>query len=91
MCRRSFACTTNANFARKFRTTLHQWSSYVGDLHQTMRGGNAFSASNGFELFLGLGDAVAVTRLEVLFTDGTMRVLEDVAMDQRIAVALTVE
>jgi hypothetical protein len=55
-------------------------------VHLTLKGGNSFSAMNGFELFFGLGDATAVTELQVLWPDGEVDRLTDVGLDQRIEV-----
>ncbi|MFT4624676.1 MAG: hypothetical protein ACI8PZ_003335 [Myxococcota bacterium] len=43
-------------------------------LHRTLSGGDCFSAQNGFEVMFGLGDAVAITRLELTWPDGTVGV-----------------
>ena len=45
-------------------------------VHRTLAGGACFSAQNGFELYLGLGDAEPVS-LELLWTDGTVTVVEE--------------
>jgi hypothetical protein len=43
-------------------------------IHRTLSGGSCFSAQNGFEVFFGLGDAVAITRLELRWPDGSVGV-----------------
>lgn len=55
-------------------------------VRSTLRMGNAFSANNGFEVFLGLGQAERLDRIEVLFPDGELVVLDDPAMDQVLTV-----
>lgn len=50
--------------------TVEQADGTVRTLHRTRRGGSGFSADNGPELFFGLGDAVAITDVEVTWPDG---------------------
>lgn len=65
------------------------WLDADGDehaVHNTLRMGNGFGANNGFEVFLGLGQAVSLDRVEVLFPDGELVVLDEPAMDQVLTV-----
>jgi hypothetical protein len=55
-------------------------------VHGTLRGSNAFSSSNVFSVFLGLGQAERIIDVEVRWTDGERTVLEDVALDQVLEV-----
>ena len=56
--------------------------------HQPQTGQSCFSAQNGFELQFGLGDAIAVDRLEVYWPDGTARVYRSgLAAGERLVVA----
>ena len=41
------------------------------EIHRTLKGGSCFSAQNGFDLYLGLGEATAVS-MEVRWVDGTV-------------------
>ncbi len=46
-------------------------------VHRTVAGGSCFSAQNGFELYLGLGDTAEAMSLELLWPDGSISVIED--------------
>ncbi|MFT4623997.1 MAG: hypothetical protein ACI8PZ_002653 [Myxococcota bacterium] len=46
-------------------------------VHRTLNGGACFSAQNGFDLYFGLDDDGVATRLEVLWTDGSVTVVDD--------------
>ena len=55
-------------------------------IHRTLLGGNAFSAHNGFQLTLGLGEAVAVEKVVLRWPDGAVEVLRDVALNTTLTV-----
>ncbi len=54
--------------------TVRNASGEAWTLHRTLSGGNCFSAQNGFEVFFGVGDAVAITRLELHWPNGASSV-----------------
>lgn len=70
----------------RLRAVLETPSGEARSVYGTLYGGNAFSASNGFDVYLGLGDAVAIERLEITWPDGRVDTLDDVSMNQRIVV-----
>ncbi|MFT4625638.1 MAG: hypothetical protein ACI8PZ_004306 [Myxococcota bacterium] len=56
-------------------------------IYRTQTGGSCFSAQNGFEIPFGLGEAVAVDRLEVTWPDGSVRVYRSgLAAGERVIV-----
>ncbi len=55
-------------------------------VHKTLHGGNGFSSQNGFDLNFGLKDATEITKVQVLWPDGTSSSIDDVEMNQRIEV-----
>jgi hypothetical protein len=55
-------------------------------LHRTLFGGSCFSAQNGFDVYFGLGEAVAIDTLVVRWPDGHRSEHTELSMDSAIVV-----
>ena len=55
-------------------------------VHKKLYGGVGFSASTGFDIFVGLKDAIDIVSVDILWPDGFEQTMTDVELDQRIVV-----
>lgn len=70
----------------RLRAVVETPEGTIREVYKTLHGGNAFSASNGFDVYIGLGDALSVRTLEITWPDGEVDRQDNVPMNQRIAV-----